>query len=482
MPADRPARSHAVAFRGALWITLIALLTTGIALTVQYVQTTRLLEAQMRGLLDDEAASLVERYQAGGIAELAAFLRRQQELPRLNEFFYLLTGPRGTLLAGNLSGWPQEVDRTGFHRFRTMVVGARGEARPRWVETRALLLDGRYPLLVGQFAEERTALREQYLAALFWSLLLTGALGLLLGWWYSRRAFAFLDTVSRTGERFLSGNLSERVPVTGRGDEYDRLAATINACFREIEHVVRSLRAATDGMAHDIKTPLTRISARLELAQLRSATPEELKRAIEESRSDLESLLRIIEQILNLARTEATTTGAFEEVDLAAIAHEAVELYEPVAEDRSVRLEARLEAATVRGAPALLSQLVVNLIDNAVKYSPSGGLVTVEVATGKRGPELIVGDNGPGIPADRREAALSRFVRLDESRAEAGTGLGLSIAGAVARVHRADLELSDNHPGLRVAVRFPPTAVMLPARPRQEGAPERGSGAPGEAV
>jgi signal transduction histidine kinase len=462
MPVERSDRSHAVAFRGALWITLIALITTASALTVQYLQTTRLLEAQMRGLLDDEASSLVERYQAGGVVELAAFLKRQQELPRLNQFFYLLAGPNGTFLAGNLSAWPEEVDRTGFHRFRTIVAGAGGEARPRWIETRALLLDGRYPLLVGQFAEERTALREQYLAALFWSLLLTGALGLLLGWWYSRRALAFLETVSRTGERFLSGDLSQRVPVSGRGDEYDRLAATINACFREIEHVVRSLRAATDGMAHDLKTPLTRISARLQLAELRSASPEELRQAIGESRNDLESLLRIIEQILNLARTEATTMAAFVEVDVAAIARDAIELYEPVAEDRGVRLEARLEAATIRGAPALLSQLLVNLIDNAIKYSDAGGVVTVEVERRAGRVVLTVGDNGPGIPAERREEALSRFVRLEESRGQPGSGLGLSIAGAVARVHRADLELSDNHPGLRVTVRLPTSATLLP--------------------
>ena len=469
MPAERSSRPHAVAFRGALWITLIALLTTSIALTIQYVQTTRLLEAQMRGLLDDEASSLVERYQAGGIAELAAFLRRQQELPRLNEFFYLLTAPDGTLLAGNLSGWPAEVDRTGFHRFRTEVIGANGEVRPRWIETRALLLDGRYPLLVGQFAEERTALREQYLAALFWSLLLTGVLGLLLGWWYSRRAFAFLDTVSRTGERFLSGHLTERVPVSGRGDEYDRLAATINACFREIEHVVRSLRAATDGMAHDLKTPLTRINARLELAELRAGSAEEMRRAIEESRSDLEGLLRIIEQILDLARTEATTAAAFVEVDLAAVVREVVELYEPVAEDRSVRIEARLDTTRLRGAPALLSQLTANLVENAIKYTRDHTVVSVEVED--RGDEavLIVADCGPGIPAERRDEVLSRFVRLDQSRGEPGTGLGLSIANAAARVHRAKLELSDNDPGLKVTVHFPKAGVG--------SGPGRGAGA-----
>ena len=447
--------AHAAAFRGALWITLIALLTSAAALTVQYVQTVRLLDTQMRGLLEDEAASLAERYQAGGILELAAFLRRQQQLPRLNEFFYLLASPDGTPLAGNLSAWPAEVDYTGFHRFPMMVVSADGEVRPRWVETRTMLLDGQYRLFVGHFAEERTALRERYLSALFWSLLITGVLGLALGWWYSRRGLAFVEKVSDTGGRFLAGSLDERVPVSERGDEYDRLAVTINACFAEIEHVVRSLRAATDGMAHDLKTPLTRISARLELAEMRGADKDALRRVIEESRSDLAGLLRIIEQMLSVARAEATTSESFVEVDLAEIVREAVDLYAPVAEDRNVFLECAFDPAWLRGAPGLLGQLAANLVDNAVKYSPVGGVVRIAVGQDRGNARLSVGDNGPGIPADRQADVLSRFVRLDESRAMPGVGIGLSIVSAVARVHRASLDLFDNAPGLRVEVRFP---------------------------
>ena len=462
MDAERRRHSHGVAFRGALWITLIALITTGIALTVQYVQTIRLLETQMRTLLDDEAASLVERYRAGGIFELAAFLRRQQELPRVNEFFYLLTAPDGTPLAGNLAAWPAEVRETGFHRFRTMVVSVDGDLRSRTVETRALLLDGDYRLLVGQLAEERTALRDRYLSALFWSLLVTGFLGLLLGWWFSRRGLAFVEKVSEAGARFLSGKLQERVPVSDRGDEYDRLAATINACFVEIEHVVRSLRAATDGMAHDLKTPLTRISARLELTEMRETSADDLRKAIGESRSDLEAVLRIIDDILTLARAEATTAESFAEIDLAVLVSEVAELYDAVAEERGVVLDLQLSAAPMRGSPALLSQLAANIIDNAIKYSPAGGTVVVTVEIERTAVLLCVADRGPGIPPDQRDAVLSRFVRLDESRGQPGVGLGLSIVSAVARVHRADLRLSDNRPGLRVEVRFPAEAAAAP--------------------
>ncbi len=453
-PAVRTRRSHAAAFRGALWITLIALLTTGIALTVQYAQTTRLLEAQMRGLLDDEASGLVERYQAGGILELTAFLQRQQQLARLNEFFYLLAAPDGTPLAGNLLDWPAEVDSTGFHRFAASAEAADGTVRRRQVETRALLLDEGYRLLVGQFAEERTALRSRYLSALFWSLLITGALGLLLGWWHSRRGLAFVEKVSETGTRFLAGNLQERVPVSERGDEYDRLAATINACFVEIEHVVGNLRAATDGIAHDLKTPLTRIGARLELART-GDDARALRSAIDESRSDLGELLRIIDEILGLARAEATTAASFVPIDLATMAREVVDLYQPVAEDRGIVFDLRLDSAPIRGAPALIGQMIANLVDNAVKFSPDGETIAVMTRGAAGAAVLSVADRGAGIPARRRADVLSRFVRLDESRNLPGSGIGLSLVSAAARVHRAALDLSDNEPGLRVFVRFP---------------------------
>ncbi|MBO9519616.1 MAG: HAMP domain-containing histidine kinase [Porphyrobacter sp.] len=455
MATDPRTATHSAAFRGALWITLIALLTTTIALTVQYLQTSSFLEEKTRGLLDDETASLIERFDAGGPVELAAFLRRQQTLSRLNEFFYLLAAPDGTPLVGNLTAWPAEVDKPGFKRFSTNVISADGTVHSRTVITRAVLLDGGYRLLVGQIAESGIALRERYLVALFWSLLITGFLGLLLGWLLSRRALGFVEHVSTTGTRFLAGNLEERVPLSGRDDEYERLAETINACFVEIEHVVRSLRAATDGMAHDLKTPLTRISARLELAEMRGASETELRQIIADSRNDLAGLLRIIEDILNLARAEATTSVSFADADLAAIAADAVELYQPVAEDKGVSLVMRSEPVSIRGAPALIGQLLINLLDNAVKYSPTGGSVTVEIERQADAAVLTVSDQGPGIPPDRRADVLSRFVRLDESRGMPGVGIGLSIVAAAARVHRATLDLQDNGPGLRVVVRFP---------------------------
>jgi signal transduction histidine kinase len=448
-----PLRS--IAFRGALWITLIALLTSGVALSLQYLQTSRAIDEQMRQLLDDETVRLSDTYRRGGILNVAAALRREQELPQFHDFFYVLADADGAVLVGDITRWPDEVASTGFHSFRISRMRASGEVDFVPVETRTVLLDDRYRLLVGRLAEDRAEAWWRYLRAMLLSFLVTGLLGLVLGWWFSRRGIAFVERVSMSASRFLRGRLEERIPVSPRGDEFDRLAETVNACFSEIERVLRSLRAATDGMAHDLKTPLTRIRARLELIEMRDASADELREAVAASRADLDVLLRIVDDVLMLARAEGASAETFTEVDLAEIVAEVLELYEPVAAEREIGFKARTEPTVVRGSRTLIGQLVANLLDNAIKYSPEGQTVTLSIAPGKDGAELCIADRGPGIPAAEREHVLARFVRLDESRSLPGVGLGLSIVSAVARVHRARLLLEDYKPGLRVRILFP---------------------------
>lgn len=445
------------ALRGALWITLIALTTTGLALTVQYIQTVRLLDNRAQASVDDEVAGLIERYRRGGPFAVAQAVARAVNRPRVTDFVYLMTEIEGTPVAGNLARWPDEIDRTGYRSFDTQVVGTRGSVVERQVDARAILLGGRHRLLVGSLSDYRQALRERYIAALFWSFLVTGAIGLLLGFWYSRRGLAFLEAASAAGDRFRAGHLDERLPVSGRGDEYDRLAKTLNHSFAEVERLVDSLRAATDALAHDLKTPLTRMRARIELAAIEgseggSGFPNEF-------RSDLDALLRLIDDTLRLARAEATVASGFERVDLAAIVREAGELFEPVADDRGIRLTINAAPSSVTGARALLAQLVTNLLDNAVKFTPGGGTVTVDLSRDPRGILLTVRDSGPGIPPEHRDRARERFVRLDDSRSTPGSGLGLSIAAAAVRVHDATLSFDDARPGLIVSVLFPTRVI-----------------------
>lgn len=463
MRSERRHLPRTAALRGALWITLIALLTTGMALTVQYVQTTRLLNERVHALVDDEASALIQRYRAEGVAGVANAIQQQQQVPRVHEFFYLLALPDGRPLVGNLAGWPQEISEPGYHSFATEVVNTRGVSSERSVEARAIELESGFRLLVGNFADERSILRERYWEAMFWSLLATGVLGLLLGLWYSRRGLKFVDAVSDAGQRFLLGRLDERLPVSARQDEYDRLAITINQCFDEVERLVGSLRATTDGVAHDLKTPLTRIRARLELAELAGTQSGDAEEVLADVRRDLDALLNLIENVLGLARVEALGATAFEPLALDGIASEAVELFEPVAQQKGVALVARIDPVTVSGSRSLLAQMVANLLDNAVKFAPDGGEVRVVLEQDGNGARLTVSDNGPGIPAGQREQVLARFARLDASRSLPGSGLGLSIVAASARVHRAELRLLDNDPGLHVILDFPSAVAGAPA-------------------
>lgn len=430
---------------------MIALLATGIALSVQYGQTIRLLDARVQAAVDDETAGLVERYQVDGPLAVAQAVSRAVGRPRVTDFIYLMTDASGRPIVGNLAKWPDEIDHAGYRTFDTQISTARGTVIERQVAARAVLLGNDYQLLVGSLSDDRRLLHDRYVAALVWSLTATGVIGLLFGFWYSRRGLAFLNAANTAGDRFQAGHLDERLPITGRGDEYDRLAATLNHSFAEIERLVDSLRAATDALAHDLKTPLTRIRSRIELAALRGDQSD----ISFDMRADLDAVLRTIDDTLRLARAETTMASEFVPIDLAAIVIEAAELFEPVAEDRGLTLKVETVPTTVTGVRSLLGQLVTNLLDNAIKYTPSGGSVIVTLASSQSGLCLVVADTGPGIPVEQRENVLTRFVRLDASRHSEGSGLGLSIALVAARIHGASLTLTDNAPGLRATVHFP---------------------------
>lgn len=450
----RSSFAHSAAWRGALWITLVALVTTGFALTLQYVQTTHLIEKRRHAAVDDETAGLLDRYKSGGIPGLTMAIRHQLDLPRIHEFFYLLVSQDGKAIAGNLTEWPDTIAKTGYHNFETDIDNIRGTSIRRQLEARAVWLEDGSRLLVGDFSDQRQELRKRYIGALALSFIATAVVGLALGWLVSRRGLRFVADVSDVGDKFLSGRLTERIPVRGISDEYDRLAETINRCFAEVERLVGSLRVATDGLAHDLKTPLTRIRARLELAEMQHEVFVEPSITLDECRQDLDQLLSLINEMLALARAESAPTDQFAPVRIDALVTEMLEVYQPVADEKDVRLKVELSPASVLGLAPLLARLIANLLDNAVKYAPISSAITVMVRPSGEKIELIIADQGDGIPASAREMVLDRFYRLDQSRSKPGSGLGLSIVSAVASVHDAELKLGDNNPGLIVEVIF----------------------------
>lgn len=458
----KASRASAATFRGALWVTLVVLCATVAALTLQYFRTFSVLEAESRHLVQTEVAGVMDRYRAGGTAAVVQFIEQRRTRPELRDSVYLLGGPDGGVIAGDIERWPATAKEPGWQVFN-IPVSENGGSQERRVEAELISLPSGYRLIVGHLADGREQLRSRYLETLAWSVAATILIGLVLGWWISRRALRFVERAAATGERFLAGRLDERLPVTGRGDEYDRLAEVVNACFAEVERMIASLRAATDGLAHDLKTPLTRMKARAELAMLRDAAVD--SEFLFATTRDIDALLKLINDLLALARVDSLTADAFQPIDLAEIAREAIELYDPVVEAADRQLVMDLAATPVLGARPLLVQATCNLIDNALKHA--SGSCSIKIMTCYRGDiaELSVADTGPGIDPEHRDQATDRLVRLDASRSTEGSGLGLSIVAAVARAHGGLLVLEDNEPGLTVSIRLPLAMAATSALP-----------------
>jgi len=294
-----------------------------------------------------------------------------------------------------------------------------------------------------------------------WGIALTALCVWLLGAAYARRTARRVRAYATTCETIMQGDLTQRLALEGSHDEFDALAVAVNAMLDRIEQQTTTLRTAFDSIAHDLRTPLYRMRVRLEEAQLRAGLPKEAHELIQPALTELDRVQRTLATLLQIARAEAsgvTTHG--EHVDLAALAGNMVELYAPgmLAAGLHVALDAP-EAAPLTGNRQLLAQLVTNLLENALKYVPAGGHVRVSVRNTPAGVLLSVTDDGPGIAAADRAAALRPFVRVgDASMHASGSGLGLSLAAAVARLHGAQLTLGDNAPGLVVHCEFPAAA------------------------
>jgi signal transduction histidine kinase len=255
----------------------------------------------------------------------------------------------------------------------------------------------------------------------------------------------------------MAGRLDRRVAMRGTGDEFDRLAATLNAMLDRIETLVSDLRTVTDSLAHDLRSPLGRLVRHLEAAADEHAPPEARRDRVGKALREAEGVLSTATALLDISRIEAGIgADQFTDVELGPLAAGVAELYEAAADERGVRLAARADAGlVVRGHDQLLAQALSNLVDNALKHAPPGSEITVSAAPDAGRPALTVADRGPGVPEADRARALGRFVRLDPGRGGSGAGLGLALVAAVARMHDAEIVLADNAPGLRAILRFP---------------------------
>jgi len=427
--------------------------------------TQRLVTEQITETVDSEVRGLRELYTQGGIRRLVYAIDARAVRPGSN--LYLLTTAAGEGLAGNVSsltagvletaGWAE----TGYRRLEDL------DQSEHHALVQIVQLPGGFRLLVGRDLEERDRMRGIVFTAGRWSLAIVVVLGFAGGLFVMRRVLKRVDAMTDTTQTIMRGDLSGRLPIAGTGDELDRLAGNLNAMLERIEALMRGLKEVSDNIAHDLKTPLTRLRNRCEEA-LRTAEDEsQYRAALESTIEESDALIRTFNALLMIARAESgQARDNMSEFDAAEVARGIGELYEPLADDQGIALRVDAPAATpVRGNRELVSQALANLVDNAIKYA--GPVADASQANGAQ-PEIVVkaagegdrilltvADGGPGIPEADRSRVVERFVRLEQSRSQPGSGLGLSLAQAVAHLHGGDLKLEDNQPGLRTVISLP---------------------------
>jgi signal transduction histidine kinase len=450
---------RSTAFRLTLVYLVVFALYAAALLAYFALNTGRLITEQITETVNDEIAGLVEQYTVGGLRQLILIVENRSLRP--GSSLYLVTAPTGQALAGNVGSLaPGVLDRTGWSEtvYRRL---DEQEAAEHSALVRVTQLSGGFRLLVGRDLEERTRMGAILTTAARGSVALVVVLGLAGGFFVTRRVLRRFDAMTATTQRIMAGDLSGRLPVTGIGDELDRLATNLNDMLERIEALMRGLKEVSDNIAHDLKTPLTRLRNRSEAALRTAKSEADYRAALESMLDESDGLIRTFDALLMIARAESgQARDNMIEFEAADIVRGVGELYEPLAEEKGLTLTVDApQPAKITGNRELLSQALANLVDNAIKYArPADGVPgEIVLAAGQQGDRvrIIVADRGPGIAQADRARVVERFVRLPQSMAQPGSGLGLSLAAAVARLHGGELTLEDNAPGLKVVITLP---------------------------
>ena len=448
-----------------LSLTYLALFSAAAIVAIFYIywNTTVLLSRQLNQTIDAELKGLAEQYRAGGLEQLVRTVADRSGTP--GNSLYLVADSEGRRLAGNLSAVSPELwDSLGPVEFVYRRPGT-GGVEKRLAFANVFRLPSGYRLIVGRDIEDRRELARMVRSAMLWGLGVMAVFGIGGGYWVSRKLLARIDALAATTRTIMDGDLTGRLPVTGSGDELDRLSESLNLMLARIEQLMAGLREVSDNIAHDLKTPLNRLRNRVEQALREPYGEVAYREALERTIEEADGLIKTFNALLSIARIEAGAGGENrEKLDVSTLLRDVAELYEPVAEERGIELKAETDAPIfVRAERQLLGQAIANLIDNALKYgapersSGNGSKPELEVSAQTKGStaEIVVTDRGPGVPVLDRERVLGRFVRLEASRSEPGSGLGLSLVAAVARLHGGTLRLEDIEPGLRVVLALP---------------------------
>ena len=448
--------------------------------------TRRLINEQIMTSVNAEVGEIGNIYARRGLLGLDRTIGNRALRPGAN--LYLLTAPNGQALKGNVESLaPGVMGTTGWSETFYRRLDDQDTADHRALVNVTELSNG-FRLLIGRDLEERRRLFGIVAKAAQWSVLVVIVLGLGGGIFVARRVLRRIDAMTGTTQRIMAGDLSGRLPVGRSGDELDRLAENLNAMLERIEALMAGLKEVSDNIAHDLKTPLTRLRNRAEEALAKASNEAEYRAALERTLEESDGLIRTFNALLMIARAESgQARGNMDDFDAADVAQGIQELYEPLAEDNGLTLNVRTEPARLHGNRELISQALANLVENAIKYGqpapalqPLSAEATSTIANEAKdiliearrdGDQVLlsVTDRGPGIPEADRGHAVERFVRLEASRTQPGSGLGLSLASAVATLHGGALKLSDAQPGLRATLAIPALTGAVDQKLVKEG-------------
>ena len=421
-----------------------------------YWSTAGFIARQTDAAIQAEIRGLSEQYAQFGTIGLVRALDRRTARARANRGLYLLADAAFRPLAGNLSSWPRETaDAQGWLTFRLEYADAPGAVDHG--RARTFALGGGLRLLVGRDIRERMEIAQLLRDSVGWGLALAVALSLAGGLLVSRPMLRRIDAINAAGAEIMAGELDRRIPLRGTGDEFDRLAENLNAMLDRIARLLAGVREVSDNIAHDLRGPLARLRGRLELALDGPADGAAYREAIERTIAEADDLLKTFNSLLSIARLEAGAQEArLEPFAMDALLADVAELYAPLADAAKIALGLAIPTGiTVRGDRHLLFQCIANLIDNAIKFSPEGGRITVSASRADDDTvQVVVADRGPGIPDALKPRVFERFYRIEAARNRPGSGLGLSLAAAIAMRHDGALVLEDNHPGLRAVLRL----------------------------
>ncbi len=451
LPRSRIFR-YGVAYTGLFFISML------LVLVFLYSFTFRVAADKIEDRLDSESQWLGEILDDGSELDMVSRLNFHMADHPGNLGIYLLLDGQGRRLAGNLDLTPNAQINPGEFTIFLHQDQPDSTEPPLHIVATSMALSNGCQLLVGQNYQAIDQIKRELVPVAAWALGISFVLGVLVAVFLARRLARRLEIVNRTSHAILEGNLDSRMHRTGSGDEFDNLSTNLNRMLDRIFALMASVRGVTDNIAHDLRSPLSRMRSRMEVALLADRPSEEYKEVLIETVEDTDRLLATFNSLLTIARVESgAARDGFSVIDLGQVVSDTVEFYLPVVEENGQTLQWSIEGdLKMNGNPDLLAQVLVNLLDNGVKYAPQGAALSV--AASRKGDKILleVSDNGPGIPPYFREKALQRFSRLDASRSKPGQGLGLSLVQVVADIHGGEVRLEDSQPGLRVMVELVP--------------------------